>query len=409
MRVDIAGAVSRFQPGQVGAEVPRAAAAANDKRITTKNQVYGAIQRLVPGARVVATHAAIAPAEVRQNGTRTQVWRSNQTITIEAPLSKKGAVDQLRNNIACIDGVVNVSPSNSSVSPGRSRSTRNRAEIRAVQKLKKRAKREAPGATLTQLSLSAASTGTPRPFMEARAMGLESAAPAESHHGDKAISASVSGTWQHGGKPPKERKVTLTATATANPRPDLGGIVLSNRAEAPTKAAAVNAHNAKWARVNALVRQHLGKGFKTVGDSSMSAREAEHGRPASASQTWTINNVKLGNGGDHRLYALRQALAQENISVQLTSGISAGRFNAARSGAQKTVARRAAYRAKNALTAAGAALNSRQRDTSMPHVGNEDNLRASSNNRFDVPILVQANGTYGFGIASSSSRGNSAR
>lgn len=396
LSVNIAGTVPRFQ-GANGAEIPRAGATANDMRVTTKTQVYSAIKRLVPGARVVATHASIAPTQLRQdNGERVDVWRSNQSITITAPRSKQANVDHLRDALSRIDGVVNVGSTSSSLSDGRYRSARNGAEVQAVKKLKKRADKAAPGAQLTQLSLGSASLGSPQPY--ARSMSLESAAaPAESHFGQNAVSASVSGTWQRGGVRPQERRLTLSANAVAKSKPDLGGIVLSNSSQAPTKAAAVEAHNAKWARVNQLVRQHLGAGFKTVGDSSMTASDARSGYPATASQSWTINNVKLTGGGDSKLYALRQALAEENIAVQLTSGITAGRYNKALAGVQKTVARRAAGRASNAAKAAGANLDL-NRDIGLPNVGNEDNLRAASQNRFDVPIQIQGSGSFGFGI-----------
>lgn len=396
MRIDITGSVPRFQPGTT-TEVPRAGATANEQRIATKRSVYDAITRLVPGAKVIATHAAIAPRTISDNGVDKHIWTSNQAITIEAPLSKTAAFDRLRDTVARIDGVQSVSHSSSSVSPGRLSRARNQAEVQAVKTLSKRATSQAPDAVLTQLSLGAAQSYTPQPFA-ARAMALESAAPAESHYGDNAISASVSGTWQKGGTLPAERKISLSQTATAKPKPDLGGIVISNRAEAQTKAAAVDLHNTKWARVNQLVRQHLGSGFKTVGDSSMVASEGRYGNPASAAQSWTINNVKLTAGGDSKLYALRKALAQENIEVRLTSGLSASRFNAAQSGVQKTAARRATFRAQRAATAAGAGLDLGQRDFGLPSVGNEDNLNVASGNRFDVPIQIQTSGSFGFGV-----------
>jgi hypothetical protein len=399
MRIDIAGSVPRFQPGTT-TEVPRAGATANDQRIATKRNVYDAITRLVPGARVIATHAAIAPRQLNSNGVETHVWTSNQAITIEAPLSKTAAFDRLRDTVARIDGVQSVSHSSSSVSPGRLNRTRNRAEVQAVKTLSKRATSQAPDAVLTQLALGAGQSYTPQPFA-ARGMALEAAAaPAESHYGDNAVSASVSGTWQKGGTLPAERKISLSQSATAKPRPDLGGIVISNRSEAPTQAAAVDMHNTKWARVNQLVRQHLGSGYKTVGDSAMVASDSRYGNPASAAQSWTINNVKLAKGGDAKLYALRKALAEENIEVRLTSGLSASRYNAARSGVQKTAARRATFRAQRAATAAGAGLDLGQRDFGLPAVGNEDNLNVASGNRFDVPIQIQTSGSYGFGVNS---------
>ena len=372
---------------------------ASRARSATKGAVLAVVGQSLPGAKVAPSHSRTAMTTVRVEGADQKVWQSSQTVTVTVDAKQQAALDGLRDNLSRMEGV-KVASTVSSMSSGLAASALKSAEQSGIKALRRRAGK---GASLVALSLGQQGQGQ---MQRSRGMesGLESvamSAPAESFHGDNSVTASVNGTWQSTGVLPARRLVQLSETSMNTATPDRGGIKLSAISEGDSSQAAVEAHNAKWAQVVALVRQHLGqagKGFEVVGDSAMRTQEPGYNRPSyAASQQLNLRNVDL-RGKTASLYALRNALADMNVSVELTSGLSATRYRAAQRRGTKKLEVNAEQRAASALAAAGETLNGAERDVTIPSQNNEGHLNVSAGQGFSVAIPVQTSASFQFGI-----------